>query len=459
MNIRPATESRSRHQGHQGELLRILGVTFGVAVTIGGMIGVGILRTPGTVAAQLGNAWGILAVWVVGGIYSLCGTISVAELATSLPRAGGWYVYARRAFGNYAGFTVGWCDWLSGAAAFAFTITVIGEYAAKLAPDVLTNTRRTGLVLIAPLLFLNWAGLRAGSRFQEWASFLKAIAFLILVLAIFLFSGVSPSDAAEAAAPEPPGPVSAAALLVAVMLALQLVIYAYDGWYSAIYCAEENRDPARSLPRGMVWGVLTVTAVYLLVNLAFLYALPVARLASSTLPAADAAREVFGGRTDQFVTVLALLSLPSLANVQMLTSPRVLFAMSRDGLLPRSTARVNRGGTPAVALLVHALTAAFLVITGTYERLLAITTFLFVLVYGSGFLAILTLRNTEPSLLRPYRVWAYPWTPLVVLIGSFVFLVGVFLSDTANSVYAVALILISSPLYLMMKRRTRTAGS
>jgi APA family basic amino acid/polyamine antiporter len=448
------TESESGRQRHQGELQRILGVTFGIAVTIGGMIGVGILRTPGTVAAQLGSFWGIIAVWLVGGIYSLCGTLCVSELATSLPRAGGWYVYARRAFGDYVGFAVGWCDWLSGAAALAFTITTIGEYGAKLLPDVLTNTRLSGIVLIVPLLLLNLAGLRSGSRFQEWTSFLKAVAFLVLVLAIFRSGRALQSDATTAASP-----VSVAALFAAVMFALQAVIYTYDGWYSAIYCAEENRDPGRNLPRGMIGGVVAVTAVYLLVNLAFLYALPMSRLASSTLPAADAAREVFGGRTDQLVTTLALLSLPSMANVQMLTSPRILFAMSRDGLLLASMAKVNRGGTPSVALMVHTLAAVMFVVTGTYERLLAITTFLFVLVYGSGFLAILVLRRTEPLLPRPYRVWAYPWTPLVVLCGSFSFLVGVVLNDIANSAYAMALILCSAPLFLVITTSRRRSVS
>ena len=454
MNLAVA-EPDSGRQRHHGDLLRILGVTFGIAVTIGGMIGIGILRTPGTVAAQLGNFWGILAVWLVGGIYSLCGTLCVAELATSLPQAGGWYVYARRAFGDSVGFTVGWCDWLGGAVSLAFSIAIIGEYAAKLAPNVFVSTQLSGIALVLPLFLLNLAGLRSGSRFQEATSFLKAIAFLILVLALFRSSGVPQSDAAAV----PGGPISVGALLATVMLALQPVIFAYDGWYNAIYCAEENRDPARNIPRGMIGGVVAVTTVYLLVNLAFLHALPMAQLASSSLPAADAARAAFGGRTDQLVTILALLSLPNLISVGMLVSPRVLFAMSRDGLLPRSLARVNRGGTPSVALTVHMLAAAFLVITGTYGRLLAIATFLFVLVYGSGFLALVTLRKTEPSLVRPHKVWAYPWIPLVVLTGSFVFLAGAFLSDMANGVYAVALILGSVPLCLMITKWRRRAIS
>jgi APA family basic amino acid/polyamine antiporter len=352
----------------KGKLLHILGVTFGIAVTIGGMIGLGILRTPGTVAAQLGSVWLILVIWVLGGAYAVLGTVSVAELSTSVPQAGGWYVYARRAFGDYGGFVVGWSDWLSNSATIAFVAITLGEYLTALVPALSGGVKVIALTALLLLGLLNWVGLRSGSRFQEVTSFVKAFAFLILVIACFTYGGRYALPGTEQAALNPPSGMLA--LFVAVMLALQSVIFAYDGWYSAIYFAEENRDPSRNLPRAMIIGVVYVMAIYLLVNLALFYVLPLPQLAASTLPAGAAAQAVFGERGSQIITLLAFITLPGTINVCLMITPRILFAMSRDGLFSSQLATVNRGGTPVGALLLTVIAALLLIVTGTFEILL-----------------------------------------------------------------------------------------
>lgn len=205
----------------RGKLLKILGVTFGIAVTIGGMIGLGILRTPGAVAGQLENFWLIFAVWILGGLYAILGTISVAELSISLPTAGGWYVYARRAFGDYGGFVVGWSDWIGSCATIAFVAITIGEYLPKLFPMLSGSINAIAFVTLFVFGLLNWLGLRTGSRIQELTSFAKAIAFLILIAAC-LVHGKQPNANAEQATLHPP--VGFAAMFVTVMLALQAVI-------------------------------------------------------------------------------------------------------------------------------------------------------------------------------------------------------------------------------------------
>lgn len=435
----------------KGKLLRILGVTFGIAVTIGGMIGLGILRTPGTVAAQLGSFWLILAVWILGGVYSILGTISVAELSTSLPKAGGWYVYARRAFGDYGGFVVGWSDWLSGCATLAFAAITIGEYLPALVPALFGSVKAIAFTTLIVLGLLNWIGLRAGSRFQELTSFGKALAFLVLVAACFIYGGQPPPLTVEEQAALHQ-PIGILAIFVAVMLALQAVTYAYDGWYGAIYFAEENRDPSRNLPRSMLIGVVSVMAIYLLVNLALLYVLPLPQLAASTLPAGDAAQTVFGVRGSQIISLLALITLPSIINANLMVSPRIIFAMSRDGLFSSKAVTVNKGGTPVGALLLTVITAILLAASGTFEILLSVIAFLFVLVYGSGFLAVFILRKKEPDLARPFKAWGYPWTTLIVLIGSIIFLIGQVISDTRNSIYAIVSIAVSYPIFLIMKK-------
>jgi APA family basic amino acid/polyamine antiporter len=434
----------------RGKLLHILGVTFGIAVTVGGMIGLGILRTPGSVTAQLGNVWFILIIWVLGGVYAVLGTLSVAELSTSLPQAGGWYVYARRAFGDYGGLVVGWSDWLANCSTIAFVAITFGEYLTVLAPALSGRVKAIALTAILLVALLNWVGLRSGSRFQEVTSFLKALAFMILVVACFTRGARHPLPETEPAALLPPDGM--VALFVAVMLALQSVIFTYDGWYSAIYFAEEDRDPSRNLPRAMITGVVYVMALYLLINLAFFYVLPLQQIATSTLPAGSAAQAVFGERGNQIITLLALITLPSTINICLLITPRQLFAMSRDGLFSSQMTKVNRGGTPSMALLFTVIVAIFLIATGTFEILLSITAFLLVMIYGSGFLAIFILRKREPELPRPFKVWGYPWTTLIVLFGSIIFLIGQLISDTRNSIYALVLIAISYPIFLLMKK-------
>lgn len=440
----------------KGKLLQILGVTFGIAVTIGSMIGLGILRTPGSVAAQLGSVWLILVIWVLGGIYSILGTISVAELSTSLPQAGGWYVYARRAFGDYGGFVVGWSDWLVNCATNAFVAITIGEYLIALVPALAGGVKVIALISLFLFGLLNRVGVRSGSRFQEVTSFLKAFAFLILVIACFANGARHSFTGTEPAALHLPNGMLA--LFIAMMLALQSVIFTYDGWYNAIYFAEEDRDPSRNLPRAMIFGVVSVMTLYLLVNLALFYVLPLPQIAASTLPAGAAAQAIFGASGSQIISLLALMTLPSILNVNYMVAPRILFAMSRDGLFAAQMATVNSGGTPVGALLLSGLTMVLLVVTGTFEILLSITAFLIVLNYTSGFLAVFILRKKEPGLPRPFKTWAYPWTTLIVLVGSLLFLIGQVISDTRNSVYAMALIAISSPIYFMMKRVVKSGS-
>jgi len=201
------------------QLLKILGVTFGIAITVGGMIGLGILRTPGTVAAQLGSGWLVMAAWIIGGIYALFGAVQVAELATAIPKTGGPYLYAERAFGPYAGFVVGWMDWISYPAGLALTAIAIGEYSAILSPAL---SPYIGVIAVSVLLFLgilNWLGLRVGSRLQEVTSFLKALVFLVLIGACLLMGG-GPVAADSATGSTAVRPLGALTLLGAVIVSL-----------------------------------------------------------------------------------------------------------------------------------------------------------------------------------------------------------------------------------------------
>lgn len=440
---KPTTEQK-------GRLLRILGVSFGIAVTLGSTIGVGILRTPGSVAAQLGNFWLIMAIWTIGGAYALFATIAVTELATALPQAGGWYVYARRAFGEYAGFTVGWINWFSFCTAAAAISIAIAEYGTRLVPAFSDNIQAIAITILLLFTLLHWLGLRLGSRAQELMSFTTALGFVVLVVACFIFGGRNASESIVNTGVRVPATLGA--IFIASVLSFQSVIFTYDGWYGAIYFAEEDKDPSRNLPRAMIGAVVLIIAIYLLVNLAFLYVLPLSRLAASQLAAADAAEAVFGANSGRLITVLAFISLVSVTNAGFMQTPRILYGMSRDGLFLSKGSAVNSRGTPGVALIISSVTEILLVMSGTFEKLLAVTAFFWVVLYGSGFVSLIVLRRREPALARPFRAWGYPWSTFAVVILSIVFLVGVLISDTVNSIYALTVLVLSYPAYLVVKR-------
>ena len=432
-----------------GQLLRILGVGFGIAVGIGGTIGVGVLRNPGGVAAQLGSFWMIMLVWSLGGAYCLLGANYLTELATMIPKAGGFYVYAERAFGRYGGFVVGWSDWLNNTLGLSFISVVFGEYAANLfAPNLKGGRIVFSVSIIVVVSILNLVGLRAGCETQKVSSFLKAVALLGFVVACFVFGGQgNHADTAQAVA----APTFISSGVVAFVLAFQLVLGTYDGWYSAIYFSEENTNPANSLPRSMFGGIAAIIVIYLLVNLALLNVLPISELAASKFAGADAMSRIFGARSGQLVTILALLSLIGIINAILMMAPRIMFALGRDGLFSDKAARVNKGGTPFIALIITALCAIVLSSVGTFELLLAIGQFFIVVITILLIVALFILRRREPNTPRPFRAWAYPFAPLLMLVCAVLLFFGYIASNPYPSLYALILLALSYPLFRLKK--------
>ena len=439
------------HPQPKNKLLRILGLGFGLAVVVGGTIGVSIFRLPGPIAALLGSPWLILVIWTLGGIFTLLNANYIAELATMLPRAGGPYVYARRACGDYAGFVVGWTDWLGNTAATAFLPIAFAEYAIALFAPGFTAVTSVAMAFLLLLTWLNWTGVRAGSGAQQVTSALKALALLGLVVACFALSHRS-AAAPPSISKTLMSPASPSALFVAIVLAFQLTIGAYGGWNSVIYFAEEDEDPGRNIPRALHGGVILVIGLYLLVNLALLTVLSVPQIAASKLAAADAMRVIFGPHGGQIMTAIALLSIIGIANAVLMFTPRTLYALGRDGLFTRRAMAVNRGGTPMVALAVTVLTAIVLIVLGTFEQLMAVYAFFGVanniILLGALFL----LRRSAPELPRPFRTWAYPYAPLAVLLISVALLLGFVVSDPRNSLYASLMLAVSYPIYRTVKR-------
>jgi basic amino acid/polyamine antiporter, APA family len=440
LEVPPRSES-----GSGGQLLRIVGVGFGLAVTVGSTIGGGILRTPGEIAGHLPSPGLILAIWVAGGLYALLGANAMAELATMTPRSGGQYVFAQRALGPYAGFLTGWSDWLGSCGSTAAVAIIIGEYLGTFVPALEPHPAWGACAIVLLFALLQWRGMREGSRVQQVTTALKALAFLALVAACFSVPRPVPD------ALGPPLLPSGLAFGVAVLLSLQAVIYTYDGYYSAIYFSGENRNPGRDLPRSIFGGVWLVIGLYLLVNAAFLYVLPLRELAAEPLAAGAAARRVFGERGDAVIRALAIAALLSSVNANLMSASRTLYGLGRDRLFSSVVTRVNRGGTPTTSLLVGTAAALLFAATGAFGVVLALMAFFFVATYTMSFLSLFVLRLREPAARRPYRARGHPWTTGLALVGSLAFLVSAVMADTQQSGYAALILLSSIPLYFLTR--------
>jgi APA family basic amino acid/polyamine antiporter len=342
---------------------------------------------------------------------------------------------------------VGWSDWLLRTSSMTYLAVALSEYASAL---LSFPSGAITAVAIAVLIFFaafHWLGLRVASWAQEIMSFFKVLAFGAIIGSCFFFTHRSHS----AVAPSPLLHSNPILLFAAIALAFQNILGTYAGWHAPVYFSEENKDPATSIPRSLFSGVGLITAIYVLFNLAMLYALPLSKLSGSKLAAAEAAQEIFGGATSQIVTAVALISLVGIINASFLFTPRVMYALSRDHLFSSRGATLNAVGTPTVALLVTTSVAIALTAVGSFEKLFALTAFLSVLVDAATFATLFILRRREPALARPFRAWGYPFVPAIVLIGAILLLAAFIVSSTQNTFYAVAGLAVSYPVYLMAK--------
>lgn len=434
----------------RGRLLQVLGVSFGIAVIIGNTILIGILRTPGGVAERLPSPAVFIGVWIIGGLYALLGTLSLAEPGAMVAQSGGQYVIVRRGLGAYPGFVVGWSDWISTCGTIALGAMVFTEYLEPLLPAMEGRRVAVGVGLTLVFGLFLWRGIRIGDLSQQILSALKALAFGILIGVCLLW----PVPGREAVAPAsfPAG----MAVIGAVVLALQAVIYTYDGWTGPLYFAEEVRHAGRGIPRAMIVGVLLVMLIYILVNVAFVRVLGIHRMAGDPFVAASAGSALFGDRGETIIRMLVLLSILSGMNATCLMAPRVALAMSRDRLLPSGFETVNAGGTPTVGHWASIGIAVGFIVSGTVDTVIALCAFFFVAAYSLSFASVFALRRKEPGTPRPYRVPGYPFTPGLALLASVAFLVGSVITDWSNSWKSLVLLALSYPVYRTITRRHRS---
>jgi len=439
-----------------------------MAAAIGNTIAAGIVRTPGDVAKFLPNTWMFLGVWLVGGLYALIGASSMAELGAAIPRSGGQYNFSRRALGEYAGFIVGWSDWLSTCGTAAAVAFVIAEYSGALFPVLGGETKLLGfsasvrmllaVAIIAGFFVLQWRGIKWGSGAQLSTAALKTGAFVVLVVTCFLLGG--PSHRTATATANTLALPTGWPFLVAVMLGLQGVIYTVDGWDGVIYFGEEVRNPGRDIPRAIFGSVFSIIGIYFLLNLVAVYILPTGEIAGNNFVLGTVANRIFGKLGDPIIRSIMVVSMLSCMNANQLFCTRTLYRMSCDGLFFRQAAQVNAGGTPVIALFLSTVAGILFLLTGTFERVVAMLSFFFVANYALSYASLFVLRKRQPpSEEHPYRAWGYPWLTGLALGASILFLAGSILTDQKNAPWALGILVLSYPVFRVMKRAARSGSS
>jgi amino acid transporter len=433
-------------------LPRTLGLWSSVALVVGITIGSGIFRSPAGIAQKVPSPTLMILLWVVGGLITLCGALSLAELAAALPETGGFYAYLREGWGRPAGFVFGWSELvLIRASALGGIAVVFGEYLLRsLGIDPVEHYIAARALSAAAIGFAagaNIMGANVGAAIVG-ASTAAKFSALVLLVGASLFLGGGHGGSLEHLTSPAAGPVR----LGAMGLALVSVLWAYDGWGDLSFAAGEVKDPQRTLPRAILLGTLALIGIYVLTNIAYLYVNPITAIADPRTPlvAADTMMALFGRTGVVLVSVFVMISSFSSLNGSMLASPRVFFAMADDGLFFERIARVHpRYRTPYVAILLAALLGMALVMSRSFEALtdtfvLAIWPF-----YALGIAAIYRLRRRRPDMPRPYRAIGYPVVPAIFIVSVAAFVINSLINEPVSTVITFALILAGLPIYFV----------
>jgi APA family basic amino acid/polyamine antiporter len=458
----------AREEGLQ--LVRGLGLFDATLLIVGSVIGSGIFFAPSIMAGYLQSPGLMLGLWVLGGLLTLSGALSYAELAAAMPRAGGQYVFLSEAFRPIFGFLYGWTFLLAintgfvAAVAVAFAKT-IGFFAPGIGEEQLlfavggfrfSTAQAVALVVIAVLTWLNVTGLRTGALVQNLFTVAKLSAIGVLVLLALSTHRGSVGNFRPLLGLDLGAEGLRLGLFAALAGAMSKALFAYDSWYSVTFAAEEVKEPERNLPRSLVLGTMGVTVAYAAAVAVYVYMVPIGQMATvaENSIATESAVRMIGPAGGALIAVAVLISTFGCVNGLTLSGARVVYAMGRDGLFFRAAARVHpRHRTPAVALILHGLVAAALTLTGTYSDLLTLTAFSSLLFNVLTVVGLFVLRHRRPDLPRPYRVWGYPVVPLLFVAVAAFFLVYMPVADPRNTGLGLLLTLAGVPAYAYWRRR------
>ncbi len=447
------------------KLVRQLGLFDATMIMVGIVMGSGIFLSTGMIAASIPSAGLILLAWVVGGLLTLAGAFTYAELGAAMPEAGGQYVYINKAYGELAAFLFGWIfffAYMTGGIAF-LTLALI-EYLAYFFPGLsidnplftigggifsLSAGHLVGIGAISLLTLVNFLGVGLGKTVQNILTVIKIGAILVFVFLAFSIGKIQPIDI-TATAPD----LSFGQTVTGFFVALVAVSWAFDGWNNVNFVAGEIINPQRNLTIALILGTLIITVMYVALNLVFLMSMPVSEIAGVYRVAEVSATALLGDRAAVFISLAVLISVVGALNATVLAGARVYYAMAKDGLFFSSAARIHpRFKTPGFALLIQAIWACVLLLSGNLEQIVTYSIFIAIVFWVVAAASLFTLRKKFPDLPRPYKTWGYPVVPILFILASVGILLNTLLEKPVESLSGLGLIALGLPAYYFWKRR------
>lgn len=455
------------------QLVRGLGLTAAIMIVAGSMIGSGIFRKPATMASQLLSPELLILVWIVAGVITFIGALTNAEIAGMIDATGGQYVYFKKMYGDFIAFLYGWSVFAviqtgsQAAIAYVFAeylgyffkypqlsqslqdFSIFMPFVGKIYPFLDFGTKAVAILCIIFLTGVNYLGVVFGGVVQTIVTFIKIVSIILLAILLFTFGQGSLANVYHGFQI----PTETMANIISVIgLALAGAFWAYDGWNNVTFVAGEVKNPQRNVPLALLYGTFIVMAVYVLINIAFLYVLPIDEMSKSPLVAATAAEKIFGVNGASIISIAVIISTFGALNGSILATARVQFAMARDKLFFSPLGNIHpKFGTPNVSLVIQGLWSCVLVLTGSFDTISDYVIFAAWSFYMLGAAGVFVLRKKMPEVNRPYKVWGYPIVPAIFVIFSFLFLINSLISDTQDAAMGSVLILLGLPIYLYWK--------
>jgi APA family basic amino acid/polyamine antiporter len=422
----------------------VLSSGFTLAVTIGGIIGLGILRTPGEVALVAPDPWLFVSLWLLGGLFALLCTVVAAELIGMTPRSGGSYSLVRRAYGPFPGFVIGWVDWLSFVADIALKAVVVTEFATLLLPEVEQWQIPLAIMVSTVFAALQLRSIAMSAKIQQFAAALMALIVVGFTLAL-VFAG--PEVGSNAAlTPRTSGGPGGWSIVIAAL------IYTYDGWLYAAYFTGEIKGDGKALIRAAIKGVIVVIVLYVFLAAALAWKVPLEELAGNELALARALEMVVSPLASTIVLVAATIMTLAHQNILYMSTPRILQAMAVDGLAVKRAGEISKGGNPVFAVIISWGLSVGLILIGGFAFLLHLTVFFHLIVYVLLIAGVFILRKRQPDTDRPYRAWGHPWSTLICLLGWIFFTLFQTVAEIETALYAAIMVVISWTVYRLIIR-------
>ena len=458
------------------QLIRGLGPWAAAAIVVGTMIGTGIFIKPASMAQAAGTVGLVTLAWIIGGVLSLLGALSAAELGAAIPEAGGTYAYMNRAYGPVWGFVFGWTYSIIGAPTSIATIAAgLLQFASFLFPVIATPlwifhfsspfthtpsafaftwAQPLAVAAIALITFVNYFGVKLGGRVQVVLTIIKIAAVIAVIFIGFLFGKGSFANFHSASVASSIGHLGIAAGL---MTAVASALWAYDGWINLTFVGSEIKNPERNIPLSLISGVMAVAAIFIAMSVACFYVLPFSQAAASPHIASDVVARATGASSATWLTIIMMICALGTLNSSILTNARVDYAMARDGLFFRVVRGVHpRFRTPANALVFQGILASVLALTGTFDDLSYLYVFLVWIFYAAQTAGLIVLRYKEPNMPRPYKTWGYPVLPIIFILGALALTVNSLLQRPGRSLMGIVVMLIGLIFYARWRHRAVT---